>query len=129
MKKTGAAIFFDISRPSYDPEKAFNYLGSTFNSQVWNFLRGLFVIRSSLLPKQIHKKLEETEDRYIVFKVDPSALDGKLPERAWDSWFVDVFWDDVDGLCSDLDWPKDALERRREDYLKRAKDLVNVPQS
>jgi hypothetical protein len=124
MTNLAKLVSFDVTSEKFDAIKIGEKLKEISQGLVWNFVPGTFVVKSDIEWKKISSDIISIPDlpSFIVIAFDPALVTGNLPPAAWDSWFLDIFSDQVDRTAQLNDWTPSYLSKVKE-YQKNKRQM------
>lgn len=112
-------VFVESQDATFDTVGLFETLKEVAVGKVWNFLTGAYLLKSELGLKELSSLLEdESYPSHIVLAVDPARTEGHLPEPAWDSFFLDIFGDDLEDIGRAKGWNVEHLRQIKAEHVK-----------
>ena len=114
------AVIVETETGNFDVEGLYDTLRDIAIGTVWNFITGAFIFKSLLDDQEISKILkDEYYPSHIVINLDPANTSGVLPKGAWDTFFLDVFYDDINKIAKRKGWSGSQLREIEDAKFER----------
>lgn len=104
-------LFVEALSGQFDSDGLYEAVSGLAVGKVWNFISGAYVFKSLKSSGEISQCLrDEHFPPHVAIEIDPANASGMLPKAAWESWFGDIFLDDLEKIGKAKGWSSDRTK-------------------